>query len=104
MEGFEVIANRDEEVFDALDGLAFGAFDPTWEPEIEGFKHGWICGAEWGRLEKCGSFFNVILGDCLGVAKWNLLITIRISALYPCEVLASNHHAIFVLVKLILNL
>ena len=96
VEGFEVIADGDEEVFDALDGRASGAFYPTWEPEIEGFEHGWMCKAEDGRLEKLGSFFNVILGESLGVAKWNLLITIRISALYPCEVLASNHHAIFV--------
>jgi hypothetical protein len=82
VKGFEVITNRDEEVFDALDGFAFGALDPTWEPEIEGFEHGSICGAERGRLEKDGSFFNVILGDCLGVAKWNLLFTIRSSELY----------------------
>ena len=94
VEGFEVIADGDEEVFDALDGWASGAFDPTWEPEIEGFEHRWICGAEGRRLEKAGSFFNVILGESLGVAKRNLLFMVGRSALYPCEDLASTHPAI----------
>jgi len=67
VEGFEVITNGDEEVFDALDGFAFGAFYPTWEPEIEGFEHESICGAEGGRLEKLGSFSMSFWGNAWGL-------------------------------------